>query len=1535
MTPHVFTRLDALPMTPSGKIDRKSLPEVDFIALQSEVEYVAPETPEETALTNAIQTILGVERVGLLDNFFDLGGDSLKAIELIAKLEKAGLRTDTKTIFACETVKELAAALEKAAPTEEEEVPAGDIPVTAAQLRVYTAQNMQGGTAYNVPYVFKAKSVDPKRLQAAVSALIARHEILRTHFENRDGEIMQVAENHVEFKIEQLATDDISPFVRPFDLSKAPLLRVGYFENTVMVDMHHSITDGGSMPVFLRELNELYMGRELSESPVQYRAFAAREQDMTDHEDYWLSVYREELPELALNTDFKRGQKQSYRGAAVYDSLDRDLHSKILAKCKTLNMTPYVFYLGGFYILLSKFSGNEDIAVGTPASGREGKFLNTLGMFVNTLAIRSRPEGEKSVRDFLREVKENSLAALEHQAYPYGDLVKKLGLQAQGRNPLFDVMFAYQSEAMTTVTFGDQSAELLPVPVTTAKYDFTFNVLPRQGDVVLMTEYCTDLYREQTIQRLLDGYKLILAQMLDEGQQLKALSAMTETEKRTLLVDFNDTAAEYPREKCVHQLFEEQAERTPDKTAVVFHQTRLTFSQLSKLVDEYGAKLQRLGVSENDVVAIHMNRGYELVVFQLAVMKAGAIFLPVDKRYPPSRIAYMCKDCNVKLLISDELSDKMGETEVVSFERFTQTEHKAIVPKVNRGICYIIYTSGSTGKPKGCTLTNQGIVNFCINNNTLPTLQKRAENNFASVNSVSFDYFIAESLLPLLNGYTTVILDDDESTNSHLFCKAVAQNRINVLMTTPTRLNIYFNEGDTSPLAGLDCICTSGEPLPPELLEAMYEKAPDAAIFNPLGPSECSVWDVGGELSRKDKSDIHIGKPIANTQIYIVDKYLNPVPIGVIGELCIAGDGVGAGYLGRPELTAEKFIDNPFGPGKLYKTGDLAYWREDGNIVYVGRSDFQVKVRGLRIELGEIEAAISAVDGISQAVVVVRKDETGRQLICAFYTETSPVPVEQIKSALREKLPRYMTPHVFTRLDALPMTPSGKIDRKALPEIDLTNIQPDTEYIRPEGELEARIATIMEQVLHYAPMGREDNFFDLGGDSLKAIEFISKAHSEGIYLALQSVFDHPTVAGLAHVIREGDRPAVSYANVDFTEINGILAKNRLEGCAMPQKAEVGNLLLAGATGFLGIHILANFLEHDSGTVYCVVRGKDRADSESRMADLLQFYFGEKYIGCDRIRVLCADLLEERFGLTEEDYGALCGTVDTVVNAAASVKHYGSYQYFKETNVDTAERLIRFCQESGAKLLHISTLSVSGNGFDTFDGYVSEEEKHFFERDLYIGQPLDNVYARSKFEAERAVLEAMGKGLRANIFRMGNLTSRLSDGVFQKNYETNAFLKRVKALLELGIIPDYLMPHYVEFTPIDEAANAVMTIARHFSTEQTVFHINSTKVLYMDALTDYCRELGYPMEMVNGEEFTAALRKTMEQSKFKHIFETFINDLDTNDQLAYDSRIRIENRFTEEYLRSLGFTWAELGVEYMRTYVGYLQRIGYLEVNCLK
>ncbi len=516
MLPHICTHLDEMPLTSSGKINRKALPEVDLYAIETDVEYVAPTTEQEHILVSAIEVTLCIDKVGIVDNFFDVGGDSLKAIELISKLEKQGYHTDTKTIFECDTVKELAEKLTTIETEQDEFDYFGDIPATDAQMRVYTAQNMNSdSTTYNVPYVFKVDSVDIDRFQKAVNELIVRHESLRTHFENKDGNIVQIINDKVECKVEILDSDDITAFIRPFDLVKAPLLRVGVYENTIMIDMHHIITDGSSMPVFLNELNELYMGRSIETAPVQYKQFAVQKQDHTESEKYWLSVYSDEVPVLEINTDFHRGQKQSFNGSAIYDSVDIELHNKVLAFCKAQNITPYVFYMSGFNILLSKFSGNEDIVVGMPISGRGAKYLDTIGMFVNTIALRNKPVGTKTVAEFLQEVKENSINAINHQDYPYGELVKKLDVHTPDRNPLFDVMFAYQSEQMTDVVFGDKKAELLPVPITTSKYDFTFNVMPRDSDVVIMAEYCTDLYKERTMQKFIDGYKLILEQMLN------------------------------------------------------------------------------------------------------------------------------------------------------------------------------------------------------------------------------------------------------------------------------------------------------------------------------------------------------------------------------------------------------------------------------------------------------------------------------------------------------------------------------------------------------------------------------------------------------------------------------------------------------------------------------------------------------------------------------------------------------------------------------------------------------------------------------------------------------------------------------------------------------------------------------------------------------------------------------------------------------------------------------------------------------------
>ena len=1519
MLPHICTHLDAMPLTSSGKVNRKALPEVDLYSIDTSVEYVAPVSEQEKALTAAIGTVLGIGKVSLLDNFFDLGGDSLKAIELISKLDAAGYHTEVKTIFECDTVKELAEKLSGAEENATEFAYDGDIPATAAQMRVYTAQELHhDSTVYNVPYAFRVSDLDVNKLQMAVDAMVNRHEILRTSFENKDGNIIQVINPIAECVVEKLESDDVGAFMRPFDLSQAPLLRVGCCGNTVMIDMHHIITDGGSMPIFLHELNELYIGRALPNANAPYKQFAVQKQDHAESEKYWLSVFGDEVPVLEINTDKKRGQKQSINGEAIYDSVEIALHKQILSKCKQLNITPYAFYMGAFNILLSKFSGGEDIVVGMPISGRESKYLTTIGMFVNTIALRNQPSGNKTVQAFLAEVKENSVNAIAHQDYPYGELVKKLNINTPGRNPLFDVMFAYQSEQMTDVVFGDKKAELLPVPIMTSKYDFTFNIMPRDTDVVLMAEYCTDLYSETTIQRFVESYKYILQQILDEKKQICAISAVTDVERK-LLDGFNDTAMDYPKDKCVHQLFEEQVKRTPDKVAVIAQDKTLTYAELNEQANRIAHSILEMNIEVGDIVAIKLPRRSYLFSAMLGVLKASAAYMPIDPDYPQDRIEYMLQESRAKYCIDeDNINNLLSCVNVGNPTCLVNGD----------GIFCALHTSGSTGKPKMATLKHRGLCSFIAANKRF----WEGIDTVVSATIVTFDAFVMDSVLSVAQGCKVVLASEEEIFNQAKFEELFIHSERNMFFSTPTKIESYIINSDTKTfMASIGSFVIGGEVFSGHLLELISTYADESKVYNIYGPTETTICALVDELDTS--KEITIGKPIANTQIYIVDSNMQIVPIGVTGELCIAGDGVGAGYLNRPELTAEKFVDNPIGEGKLYKTGDLAYWREDGNIVYVGRNDFQVKIRGLRVELGEIENAIAGIEGISQAVVVVRKNSEGRQLICAFYTGKE-VDAREIRSHIGKKLPKYMLPHICTHLDAMPLTTSGKVNRKALPEVELDNIANEQEYVAPVTQMQKALCKLLEAVLGITPIGLADNFFDLGGDSLKAIEFVSKAHSEGIYFNLQNVFDYPTISELSVCIEDGDKQTVSFDDVDFTRVNALLEKNTAEHIEVPTKRDVGNILLAGATGFLGIHILADYLKHDAGTAYCLVRGRDKENAILRLKGLLQFYFGSRYADMDRIEVVCADLQKDLFGLPREEYEELLPKIDMVINTAASVKHYGSYQYFFEANVETTKRLIDFCKQSGAKLIHTSTLSVSGNSFgDQFDGYVSDTEKHFYESSLYIGQALDNVYARSKFEAEKAVLDAAVDGLEVNIMRMGNLTNRLSDGVFQKNYESNAFLQRMKAILDLGVFPDYLMPLYTEFTPIDEAASAIMTIARHFQAKQTVFHINSIKVVYMEKLLECFRGLGFRMEIIPGNAFAEILRQTAQQSGMEYVFETFINDMDENEQLNYDSNIRIENDFTVQYLKILGFEWTEIGIEYLEKYVEHFRKIGYMEGKC--
>lgn len=1402
--------------------------------------------------------------------------------------------------------------------------------LTRPQKLIYDMERFAGGSINVICGCMLLPGARPEaELIAGVNRVFQLNDALRIRISEEDGQPSQQVIPYTEKNIEVLhfaSKAELDSYAQksaetPFDFySDLCNIQVVILPEQygLLVKFHHIVGDAWTIALIGTQFNTIMNSEE--PSTCSYCEYAESEKEYLESQRYEndRTFFLEQFKKCDEVTYLSEKQAVSYSATRKTFVLDAGKTQQIKDYATHSKSSSYTLFMTALAIYMNRTNMNaEKFYLGTAVLNRSGvREKRTMGMFVNTVPMLIELENGRSFTENLAAMGKTIFSAFRHQKFNYGDVLSAIRKEYSFSEKLYDVMLSYQN---ATITGGDCETTWYHCGMQNESLQIHIDDRDREGVFRIHYDYQTDKFTAQEIEALHNHLITLLQDAIEnDTKKLYELELLPSEEKQKVLFDFNDTAMDYPRDKCVHQLFEEQVTRTPNKVAVIACDKTLTYAQLNEQANRIAHSLIANGIHTGDIVAFALPRRSHLISTILGSLKSGAAYLPVDPDFPQDRIDYILKDSNAKLFIT--------ESKIEDYLNNSQMDNPAVAI-TSENLCYCIYTSGSTGNPKGALIRHRNLVNFC-NDTPANNLQHYIAQNCTSVlacGSITFDISNFEILLSLLLNKTVVLADEQEVSNANLLAKLIQTNHIDCVHCTPTKLHAYLDNAEfASAFSNVECVMVGGEQLTDDICEAIHNNS-NAAIFNGYGPTETTMGVSFGEIS---SADITIGKPIANTQIYIVDKNMRPVPIGVTGELCIAGDGVGAGYLNRPELTAEKFIDNPFGEGKLYKTGDLAYWREDGNIAYVGRNDYQVKIRGLRIELGEIENAIDGIDGISQAVVVVRKNSERRQLICAFYTGNE-VDAKEIRNHIGKKLPKYMLPHIFIHLDEMPLTSSGKVNRKALPEVDLENITNDAEYVAPENKQQKLLCGLMEHILDATPVGIADDFFDLGGDSLKAIEFVSKAHNEGIYFNLQNVFDYPTVKELWECIENGDKQEISFADVDFTSVNAVLEKNKPEYIIAPRKCDVGNILLAGATGYLGIHILADFLERDTGIAYCLVRCKEQADGAERLIKLLDFYFEGKYLSNDRIQVICADLQKDNFGLDENTYAKLLGVVDTVINAAASVKHYGSYKYFYEANVETTKRLIDFCKAANAKLIHTSTLSVSGNSFgDQFDGFISEEEKHFYESSLYIGQPLENVYARSKFEAEKAVLDAIADGLQANIMRMGNLTNRLTDGAFQKNYESNAFLQRVKGVLELGIFPDYLMNLYAEFTPIDEAANAVMTITRYFSTEQTVFHINSIKVVYFDKLFRYFNDLGFKVDVVDGAIFTEALRKTAEQTGTAHIFETFINDMDENDQLSYDSNIRIENDFTVQYLKSLGFEWADIGMEYLQKYVDYFKKIGF-------
>ncbi len=1591
MTPSYFVKLAAMPVNASGKIDRKALLAPSAKDEKSSSDFVNPEGATEIRLASLWKETLGAENISALDNFFKIGGHSLKMVVLQAKIESVfGCRLSVRMLFENFSLRAMAACIDAAAPagakagegpvaekmgssaaeSAESSKDAGEggrsvYPVSSVQKRLFIVESMEGPSAsYNLPFFLKITGrLDMLKFSGAIETMIARHEALRTSFETVDGEPVQIVHPVVRLKkffqdaSSGVPQDYLREFVRPFDLSEPPLLRVkllkvGENEHWLLLDVHHIIFDGMSLEIFTSELFEIYAGRALPELTAQYKDFCLWQKKFIDspaaaeQEKVWFEMLSGELPTLNMPTDFARPPRLDIAGGHYGFIADSEISARLRSLAASTGNTLYTVVLAAFNVLLSRYSQQEDIIVGTPLVGRPSlDAQKMIGMFINTMPARNYPKGDKKFSDFLGEVRSNFLNIIDNQDYQLDMLIDRLNLKrASGHNPLFDVVFVYQtSRGLRDETFGEIAVRPQELETGTAKFDITLQAYESEDAIRFDLEYRKCLFREETIRRMSSQ----LINILDEVSRkpditLEAIELMSPAERKKVLYDFNDTAMDYPKDKTFVDVFDEQAERTPDRKAAVYLDKSITYGELRVKSEALAEKLRGLGIVRDDIVGIMLDRSLDMFVGAVGVLKSGAAFMPIDTKYPPDRIEFMLADSKSKILVTQKhLREfiKFDKTVIeLDDDALYETLPRAPFTNVSRpeDLAYVIYTSGSTGKSKGTLIEHHSLLNFSFW--YVKSHRITAADALAKHASFGFDGSIMEVFPPLIAGAEVHIISEDIKLSLSELNDYFDKNNIRGAFFT-TQLAEQFNENfESKTLRYLDA---GGEKLR-TFTRRSYE------LNNGYGPTECTVYTTFFPVD-KQYDNIPIGKPLANMRLYVLDKNNKLLPIGIPGELCVAGEGVGRGYLGRPELTAEKFPADPFYPGeRMYRTGDLVRWLPEGNIEYLGRIDFQVKLRGFRIELGEIEMQLQKFEEIEKAVVIAKDDENGNKFLCAFYTAKREMPARELKDFLSRSLANYMIPSSFIRLESMPLNASGKIDRKAVGAIEIKTAV--AERILPSNEREEKIAKAWREVLGVKEIGVNENFFEIGGHSLKAVTLTAKLQQD-YEVHINDIFKYQTIGALAKNIVEkkgtlenkleslktkvpamADKFDAFAASDEFKKVKAAYgAENaRYEALDIHARFNYKAVLLSGATGYLGVHILHDLLKGWKCDIYLPVRGKTRGDALVRVNEKYRYYFGSelKSAELERIKILCADLEKDRLGLDSKEYNDAAAIVEAIIHTAANVKHYGRYEEFYGPNVKAVENLLEFAAAGRKKdFNHVSTMSVAAGSVPGRDCAV------FTEDCCDIGQKCDNLYVQTKLEAEKMVIAAREKyGIRTNIFRVGNISFNSKTGHLQQNVEENAFSVTVKSFVNLGVVPE--TADEAELSFVDSTSASVLALFDRSAIHNQIYHCHNTFVVKLSELLT-SPDLGLAVEKLPFDGFIDRLKEEYPvECRRRHVENILLHRgwLETEEEST--ATVTLSER-TAGLLKRLGFEWprvdeakmSDMMVMALRERIEFIKSIG--------
>ncbi|MGA2223061.1 MAG: amino acid adenylation domain-containing protein [Syntrophobacteraceae bacterium] len=1551
-------------------------------------------------MLDIVTAALNVDAMGIEESIFYYGAHSLIIAQICAAVRsQLRLTLEIKEVFDHPTVAGIARLISKrefAAAEEVVSIPKAPrtrpIPLTYQQEQIWFLNKLApNNRAYNSQFSVRFNGkLDKTILERCLNEIIRRHEVLRTTFEEEDGLPIQVIhepwevnlpetdlrhlpQDRREEEAERLITGEMKIC---FDFAQLPLVRwrlyrLGEKDWIFLHIEHHFLHDGWEVMVFLRELQTLYAafleGREspLEELPIQYADFAVWQRKtlcgkrLEEKVRYWIDKIHDYPFVLNLHADHPRPDVQDFQGGFFRFDLDRDLYQWLRELSLRHNATLFMTMYSAFAILLSRYSGQDRLLVGTGVANRCMKETETLmGMLVNAVPLRSDLSDNPLFAKFLERTRKTILEDATHHDTPFPSIVE--GLKAGnklGRNPIFQVIFGFHDSAVPVLDFAGTRGTIVERHNLTAKVDMNLICIPRaeqhitmgasaplDEDLTLIWEYNSDLFERETIEQMISHYVTLLRQIvLDPLKRVEDLVMISDAEKRKLLEFSVGERAQYPGEKTIQELFEEQVRRHPDKTAVIHNGQALSYLELNSRANRLARQLrqryqEKLGapLEPGTYVGICVDRGIDMVVGTIAILKAGGAYVPVAPEYPEKRFQFMLDDANIKVILSQTAVKDLapwlweGDCTVISIdagEAAGANQPQDDLQSVNKSSdpAYVIYTSGSTGIPKGVCVSHRAVHSFV---QSAAALHYSENDAIAQMANHAFDAATFEIWGSLLTGAKMVIIDSDTVLNPDRLLKTMEENGITVCFFTTALFNLLA-ENKIEVLTRLKSIQFGGEMASSHCVRrVLSQKRDKTALIHVYGPTECTTFSTFCELTDKgaNRDIVPIGRPLRNYAAYVLDEKLRLVPLGVPGELYIGGDSVATGYLNREELTENRFIPNPFATEedlksgvnlRLYRTGDLVRWLPDGTLHILGRTDFQLKIRGFRIEPEEVERVILKHPGVKQCVVIPWEGN-----LVAYWVPSDPsgvVSQSVLRSFLATHLPEYMIPSGFIEMERFELNRNAKLDRTRLPPHSLALLTARKgDYAAPRNETEKALAAIWQDLLRTEGIGVHDSFFELGGNSLLTVRMLCRVKQElGVDINLASMFSMPTIAAIASQIDKsgpGDLGgednlalAIKDAQVDLP-LGGYGTDDR---AGQPQ-----HVLLTGVTGFLGFHLLDKFLSLTKATVHCLVRGATEDMVSAKFRDTLRFYGRQDLEGHPRIALLRGELKKPALGLPAETTRELSDILDHICHCGAMVHHMFDYRTLRGENVQSTIELLKIALSGRRKVFnYVSTLSVASR---------SDSEGRIVEVELGERPISTNGYVLTKWASERILLHHAEKGLPLNIFRPGNITGHSVTGVCTPG--KNHALLLVKGCIEMKCAPDW--NRHIEMTPVDTLAEAIVRLSLN-SRGPGIFNMNNPLQIGWAEYIEVLGKLGFDMEMVSVDEWRKRLERIDETNALFPLREVYLKErMDLIDPESHVPAAQ-DSSTTQEALRKLGVSYLRDYARYIPAVAGYLKNSGFL------